>query len=86
MVSGILIDTCVDIMIYLCTCRSQHRTYKLKEQLKLVDMWMTDCVAEVMESTLPPDTAFVIGWPMTNCLAAFSTPEEKILWYNQLSK
>ncbi len=49
-------------------------------------MWVTDCVAEVMESTLPPDTAFVIGWPMTNCLAAFSTTEEKILWYNQLSK
>lgn len=49
-------------------------------------MWVTDCVSEVMESTLPADTAFVIGWPMTNCMAAFSTPEEKILWYNQLSK
>ncbi|XP_064404393.1 uncharacterized protein LOC135349721 isoform X2 [Halichondria panicea] len=66
--------------------KSQHKTYKRKEQLRLSDMWVTDCISEVMESTLPADTAFVIGWPMTNCMAAFSTPEEKILWYNQLSK
>ncbi len=71
---------------HLMASRSQHKTYKRKEQLRLSDMWVTDCVSEVMESALPPNTAFVIGWPMTNCLAAFSTPEEKILWYNQLSK
>ena len=66
--------------------RSQQRLYKRKEQLRLAEMWVTDCMGEVMEATLPTNTAFVLGWPVTNCVAAFSSPEEKNLWYNVLSK
>jgi len=66
--------------------RSQHRLYKRKDQLRLSEMWVTDCMGEVMEATLPPNTAFVLGWPITNCVAAFSSPEEKSLWYTLLSK
>lgn len=39
-----------------------------------------------LESILVPDTYFVLGWPFTNCVAAFSTPEEKELWFNLLWK
>ncbi len=49
-------------------------------------MWVTDCVDEVLETTLPPKTAFVVGWPITNCVASFATPEEKSLWHGLLSK
>ena len=47
---------------------------------------MTECMDKSLESVLVPDTYFVIGWPFTNCVAAFSTPEEKSLWFNWLTK
>lgn len=67
-------------------CRSQHKIFKRKGQLRLSEVWVTKCMDKSLESILVPDTYFVLGWPFTNCVAAFSTPEEKELWFNLLWK
>ncbi|MEE6472770.1 hypothetical protein FKM82_009718 [Ascaphus truei] len=43
-------------------------------------MWTASCMEEVCEGSTYPDRSFVVGWPITNCVATFSTPEEKEKW------
>ena len=48
----------------------QHRVYRLKNRIRLSEMW----VSETVDAVLPPDecgSAFTIGWPITNCIAVF---------------
>ena len=69
--------------------RTPQKFFKRKEQLRLSEMWVSENIAEVTECSLPSDTTFILGWPgwpITNCVAAFSTPEEKKLWFTSLSK
>ncbi|KAG9338908.1 hypothetical protein JZ751_024298 [Albula glossodonta] len=39
---------------------------KLKQQVRLSEMWLASCVEEVAERKLSSETSFVIGWPTTN--------------------
>ena len=66
--------------------RSQLKQFRRKGQLRLSELWVTDCMDKSVEAILQPNTYFVIGWPFTNCVAAFSTPDEKDLWFNMLKK
>ena len=45
----------------------QHRCYRLKNRLRLGEMWLSEC------TVLPNqcDSSFIIGWPLTNCIAMF---------------
>lgn len=48
----------------------QHRVYRLKNRIRLSEMW----VSETVDAVLPPHecgSAFTIGWPITNCIAVF---------------
>ncbi|XP_076357683.1 uncharacterized protein LOC143250676 isoform X2 [Tachypleus tridentatus] len=65
--------------------RSSH-SCKLKEKILLCEMWLSSCLGDVCESSRTPDTSFVLGWPTTNVVATFSSPEVKDLWHSSLTE
>ncbi|XP_053564512.1 rho GTPase-activating protein 20 [Bombina bombina] len=64
-----------DIMIIAKSKSQSH--YKLKNHVRVSEMWTASCMEEVCEGSTYPERSFVLGWPITNCVATFSTPEEK---------
>ncbi|KAM7179894.1 rho GTPase-activating protein 20 isoform 1-T1 [Macrochelys suwanniensis] len=58
--------------------------FKLKSQVRLCEMWTSSCMEEVYEGSTNPERSFVIGWPTTNCVANFSSPEQKEKWLSSL--
>ncbi|KAM9321169.1 rho GTPase-activating protein 20 [Gastrophryne carolinensis] len=67
-----------DILVIAKSKSPSH--YKLKQHVRVEEMWTASCMEEVCEGSTYPDRSFVIGWPVTNCVATFSTPEEKEKW------
>ncbi|XP_037081577.1 rho GTPase-activating protein 20-like [Pollicipes pollicipes] len=60
--------------------------FKLKDKVRLSEMWLASCLDEVTEVTKDPNTSFVMGWPTTNVVATFSCPSTRDLWYNKLNQ
>ncbi|XP_077197738.1 rho GTPase-activating protein 20 isoform X2 [Paroedura picta] len=58
--------------------------FKLKSQARLCEIWIASCNEEVCESSTNPEKSFVIGWPTTNCVANFSSTEQKEKWLTSL--
>ncbi|OCT96154.1 rho GTPase-activating protein 20 isoform X2 [Xenopus laevis] len=73
-----------DIMII--TKSKSPSNFKLKHHMRVSEMWMASCMEEVCEGSTCPERSFVIGWPVTNCVATFSTPEEKEKWFALLQR
>ncbi|XP_068123011.1 rho GTPase-activating protein 20 [Hyperolius riggenbachi] len=67
-----------DILIVAKSKSPSH--YKLKHHVRVGEMWTASCMEEVCEGSTYPERSFVVGWPITNCVATFSTPEEKENW------
>ncbi|CAI5773219.1 GTPase-activating 20 isoform X2 [Podarcis lilfordi] len=57
-----------------------HLHFKLKSQARLCDMWTASCLEEVCEGSTDLEKSFVLGWPTTNCVASFSSIEQKEKW------
>lgn len=45
--------------------------FKLKDKVRISELWLATCVDEVVEVSKSRDTSFVIGWPTTNVVATF---------------
>ncbi|XP_066938336.1 uncharacterized protein [Macrobrachium rosenbergii] len=60
--------------------------FKLKEKVRVSEMWLSSCLDDVAEVAKSHDTSFVMGWPTTNVVASFSCVATKDLWYNKLSQ
>lgn len=60
--------------------------YKLKEKVRTSEMWLSNCLADVSESTRSVDTSFVVGWPTTNVVVTFSSSATRDLWHNQFAQ
>ncbi|XP_015284974.1 PREDICTED: rho GTPase-activating protein 20 [Gekko japonicus] len=58
--------------------------FKLKSQARLSEIWIASCMEEVCESSTNPEKSFVLGWPTTNCVANFSSTEQKEKWLTLL--
>ncbi|KAJ7320161.1 hypothetical protein JRQ81_019672 [Phrynocephalus forsythii] len=58
--------------------------FKLKSQARLSEMWTASCMEEVCEGSTNPERSFVLGWPTTNCVASFSSIEQKEKWLTSL--
>ncbi|XP_053633237.1 uncharacterized protein [Cherax quadricarinatus] len=58
--------------------------FKLKEKVRVSEMWLSSCLDDVAEVAKSHDTSFVMGWPTTNVVASFSCVATKDLWYNKL--
>ena len=60
---------------YWCSCRTQHqRVFKLKNRLRLSEVWVSETVHEALPQH---DSAFTIGWPITNYIALFRWGRER---------
>ncbi|XP_067300013.1 rho GTPase-activating protein 20 [Pseudorasbora parva] len=53
---------------------------KQKACVRVNEMWTASCVEEVCEASTVSERSFVMGWPTYNCVATFSTSEEKDRW------
>nr|XP_006117307.1 rho GTPase-activating protein 20 isoform X2 [Pelodiscus sinensis] len=71
-----------DILV-VAKSKSQYN-FKLKSQVRLCEMWTASCMEEVYEGSINPERSFVIGWPTTNCVVNFSSPEQKEKWLSSL--
>ncbi|XP_078401604.1 rho GTPase-activating protein 20 isoform X1 [Cetorhinus maximus] len=60
--------------------------FKLKKRVKICQVWMATCMDEVCEGSTSPELSFVMGWPTTNCVATFSSPEQREKWLSCLHR
>jgi hypothetical protein len=45
--------------------------YKLKDRIKLNEMWLSGCIEDVADNVKAPEKSFVLGWPTENFVASF---------------
>ncbi|KAK0140458.1 Rho GTPase-activating protein 20 [Merluccius polli] len=58
--------------------------FKQKAQVRLSEVWVGGSMEEVCEGSTAPDRGFVMGWPTCNCVATFSSSEQKEKWLSLL--
>ncbi|KAM7375321.1 hypothetical protein PAMA_014429 [Pampus argenteus] len=58
--------------------------FKLKAQVCVCEMWTAGCMEEVCEGSTNLERSFVMGWPTCNCVATFSSTEQKEKWLSLL--
>ncbi|XP_071800870.1 uncharacterized protein [Asterias amurensis] len=61
-------------------------TFRLKQRIRVSELWLASCIDDVIEINKQPDRSFVIGWPTTNCVWTFTSAEEKEIWWQSLKK
>uniref|UniRef100_A0A672GU22 Rho GTPase-activating protein 20 n=1 Tax=Salarias fasciatus TaxID=181472 RepID=A0A672GU22_SALFA len=59
--------------------------FKVKAQVRVGEMWTAGCMEEVCEGSTNPEKSFVLGWPTCNCVATFSSEEQKEKWLALIS-
>ncbi|KAG7467253.1 hypothetical protein MATL_G00151450 [Megalops atlanticus] len=67
-----------DILLIAKAKSSTH--FKLKAQVRVCEMWTASCMEDVCEGSTNPERSFVMGWPTFNCVATFSSVEQKERW------
>ncbi|XP_044293771.1 rho GTPase-activating protein 20-like isoform X1 [Varanus komodoensis] len=70
-------------MLIIAKAKSSS-SLKLKKQVHLNEVWTGSCFSEVSEKKMNPETSFVIGWPTTNYVVTYSSPEVKERWLSTL--
>ncbi|XP_043966088.1 rho GTPase-activating protein 20-like isoform X1 [Gambusia affinis] len=58
--------------------------FKQKVQVRVCETWTAGCTDEVCEGSTNPERSFVMGWPTWNCVALFSSAEQKEKWLSVL--
>ncbi|XP_014858595.1 PREDICTED: rho GTPase-activating protein 20 isoform X1 [Poecilia mexicana] len=58
--------------------------FKQKVQVRVCETWTAGCMDEVCEGSTNPERSFVMGWPTWNCVALFSSAEQKERWLSLL--
>ncbi|XP_036413594.1 rho GTPase-activating protein 20-like isoform X2 [Colossoma macropomum] len=66
--------------ILLISKAKSSTNFKLKAQARVCEMWIANCMEEVYEGSTSPEKSFVMGWPTCNCVATFSSVEQKEKW------
>nr|XP_012606977.1 rho GTPase-activating protein 20-like isoform X1 [Microcebus murinus]XP_012606978.1 rho GTPase-activating protein 20-like isoform X1 [Microcebus murinus]XP_012606979.1 rho GTPase-activating protein 20-like isoform X1 [Microcebus murinus]XP_012606981.1 rho GTPase-activating protein 20-like isoform X1 [Microcebus murinus]XP_012606982.1 rho GTPase-activating protein 20-like isoform X1 [Microcebus murinus]XP_012606983.1 rho GTPase-activating protein 20-like isoform X1 [Microcebus murinus]XP_01 len=72
----------------LVVAKSKHNknNLKMKNKIKLSDMWTASCVDEVGDGKGSAMKSFVLGWPTQNFVATFSSLEQKDTWLSLLQR
>ncbi|XP_037617577.1 rho GTPase-activating protein 20-like [Sebastes umbrosus] len=71
-----------DILVIAKAKSANH--FKLKAQVCVCEMWTAGCMDEVCEGSTNPERSFVMGWPTCNCVATFSSADQKERWLSLL--
>ncbi|XP_062949357.1 rho GTPase-activating protein 20-like [Cynocephalus volans] len=72
--------------LFVVTKIKYNNNFKIKNKIKLTDMWTATCVDEVGEGNTNAMKSFVLGWPTVNFVATFSSPEQKEKWFSLLQR
>ncbi|XP_069869529.1 rho GTPase-activating protein 20-like [Dipodomys merriami] len=72
--------------LFVATKIKYNNNFKIKNKIKLTDMWTASCVDEVGEGHTNATKSFVLGWPTVNFVATFSCPEQKDTWLTLLQR
>ncbi|XP_074072740.1 rho GTPase-activating protein 20 [Macrotis lagotis] len=72
--------------LFVVTKVKYNNNLKIKNKIKLSDMWTASCVDEVGEGNTNTMKSFVLGWPIVNFVATFSSPEQKDKWLSLLQR
>ncbi|XP_018527631.1 rho GTPase-activating protein 20 [Lates calcarifer] len=71
-----------DILVIAKAKSANH--FKQKARICVCEMWTAGCMDEVCEGSTNPERSFVMGWPTCNCVATFSSAEQKEKWLSLL--
>ncbi|XP_061571342.1 rho GTPase-activating protein 20-like [Cololabis saira] len=71
-----------DLLVIAKAKSANH--FKQKTQVSVRQMWTASCTDEVCEGSTSPERSFVMGWPTWNCVAMFSSAEQKEKWLSVL--
>ncbi|XP_070711743.1 rho GTPase-activating protein 20-like [Pempheris klunzingeri] len=71
-----------DILMIAKAKSANH--FKQKARARVCEMWTAGCTDEVCEGSTNPERSFVMGWPTCNCVATFSSAEQKERWLSLL--
>uniref|UniRef100_A0A1A8EJH3 Rho GTPase activating protein 20 n=1 Tax=Nothobranchius kadleci TaxID=1051664 RepID=A0A1A8EJH3_NOTKA len=71
-----------DVLVIAKAKSANH--FKQKLRVSVCEMWIAGCMDEVCEGSTSPERSFVIGWPTWNCVAVFSSAEQKEKWLSLL--
>ncbi|XP_016057994.1 PREDICTED: rho GTPase-activating protein 20-like [Miniopterus natalensis] len=63
-----------------------NNNFKMKNKIKLSDMWAAGCVDEAGDGNADAMRSFILGWPTVNFVATFSSPEQKDKWLSLLQR
>ncbi|XP_043852537.1 rho GTPase-activating protein 20 [Dromiciops gliroides] len=72
--------------LFVVTKVKYNNNLKIKNKIKLSDMWTASCVDEVGEGNTNTMKSFVLGWPIVNFVATFSSSEQKDKWLSLLQR
>ncbi|XP_054448182.1 rho GTPase-activating protein 20 [Pteronotus mesoamericanus] len=72
--------------LFIVAKSKYNNNFKIKNKIKLSDMWTASCVDEVGEGNTDAMRSFVVGWPTVNFVATFSSPEQKDKWLSLLQR
>ncbi|KAK3593139.1 hypothetical protein CHS0354_018271 [Potamilus streckersoni] len=72
--------------LLLVAKQKSNTTFKLKQRIRVRELWISSCIDDVAEITRPPDRSFVLGWPTTNVVATFRSVELKDTWLNKFKE
>ncbi|XP_048199761.1 rho GTPase-activating protein 20 [Perognathus longimembris pacificus] len=72
--------------LFVATKIKYNNNFKIKNKIKLTDMWTANCVDEVGEGHTNATKSFVLGWPTVNFVATFCSPEQKDTWLSLLQR
>ncbi|XDV30417.1 hypothetical protein PO909_033343 [Leuciscus waleckii] len=75
-------DRCLILFTDLLIITKAKSVMQVKQKacVRVSEMWTASCVDEVCEAITDSERSFVMGWPTYNCVATFSTSEEKDRW------
>ncbi|XP_070567482.1 rho GTPase-activating protein 20-like isoform X2 [Ptychodera flava] len=61
-------------------------TFRLKQRVRVSELWTACCLDVVCESNKSTDKSFVLGWPTTNYVVTFPSAALRQLWSSMLDK
>ncbi|XP_065184573.1 uncharacterized protein LOC135815232 [Sycon ciliatum] len=67
------------------TATTSSNSFHMKDRQRIRDVWIAQCPedlqTELSDFGLEPHCSFLMGWPLANYVATFSTPQEKEMWF-----
>lgn len=75
----------ISLFMSFCSARSPGN-FHVKDEIRLCEIWLSDCIDQVSEVVCDRERSFVIGWPTVNMVATFASVEIRDVWLNRLQQ